>query len=349
MAHVERHHRKPCARDGCAHRFTRHGKSAKVACTVDGCGCPRWRAATDDRETWRARWRDPAGAEHAKTFARKLDADRFLLSLEDSKLRGAYVDPTAGKVALGEWAERWYKTTAALKPSTRHYYRQLLDGQVLPAFGAVTLAGLDRLAVREWVAGLVESGLGASRVRNAHAVLSQVLGSAVEANRLARNVAAGMRGLPRRPEVEMHFLTAVEVEQLAEVIDPRYRLLVLVGAYTGLRPGELTGLRVKRLDLLRGTVRVAEHLGEVNGRLVWGTPKNHERRTVRLHRFLAEELGAYLAGRPHAPTRWCSPRPRVGRCASTTSGSASSSRPPSAPGCRRRCACMTFATRPRAC
>jgi integrase len=63
----------------------------------------------------------------------------------------------------------------------------------------------------------------------------------------------------------MHFLDAVQVEQLAEAIDPRYRLLVLVGAYTGLRPGEITGLKIKRLDLLRGKVEVAEALSEVDG------------------------------------------------------------------------------------
>ena len=68
-------------------------------------------------------------------------APRFLLGVEDAKLRGAYIDPAAGKVNFGEWAERWYKTTAGLKPSTRHTYRQLLDYQILPTFEKATLAG----------------------------------------------------------------------------------------------------------------------------------------------------------------------------------------------------------------
>jgi hypothetical protein len=134
MAHVERHHRKPCARNGCAHGFPRHGKSAKGACTVDGCGCTRWRPDTDDRETWRARWRDPAGKEHAKTFTRKIDADRYLAEVEHAKLKGAYVDPKLGRTRFGELAERWHNTTAGLKPSTRHAYRVLLDLHVLPSF-----------------------------------------------------------------------------------------------------------------------------------------------------------------------------------------------------------------------
>src|SRR6266704_5243857 len=324
MAHVERHHRKPCDREGCGHSFARHRRanakqgSNSAPCTVEGCGCRRWMTAEGDRETIRARWTDPASREHSKTFARVIDAERFLTSLEDAKLRGAYVDPKAGKVAFSEWAERWYRTTAGLKPSTRHYYRQLLDNQVLPRFRAVSLAGIDRMAVREWIAALIENGPGASRIRNAHAVLSMVLASAVDANRLAVNVAAGVRGLPRRPEHEMHFLTEVQVEHLADAIDPRYRLLVLVGAYTGLRPGEILGLKVKRLNLVAGTARVAEAVTEVDGKLTWGTPKNHERRTVPLPPPLPQELGAWLADRPHSPRISCSPLRVAGRSASTS-------------------------------
>jgi Phage integrase, N-terminal SAM-like domain len=159
------------------------------------------------RVTYRARWRDPSGRERKRSFNRKTDAQRFLVSVEDAKLRGSYVDPAKGKVAFAEWAERWFATTADLKPATRRTYRMLLDNQVLPHFGAATLAGIDTLTVREWVAGLVDGGLSPSRVRNAHQVLSQVLAAAVEGGRLARNPAAGVR-LPRRVEREMLFLDA---------------------------------------------------------------------------------------------------------------------------------------------
>jgi excisionase family DNA binding protein len=248
----------------------------------------------------RNRWRDPAGRQRTKSFARKIDAERFLLGIEDAKLHGAYVDPAAGRVNFGEWAERWYKTTAGLKPSTRHTYRQLLDYQILPTFQKATLAGIDPLLVREWLAALVQSDLSPSRIRNAHQVLSQVLAAAVEANRLARNPAKGLR-LPRIARREMHFLTAVQVEQLADRIAPPFPLLVRFDAYTGLRAGELAALRVARLDLLRGRCEVVESATEVAGELVWGTTKTYERRTVRLPRFLREQLAAYLADRPHAP------------------------------------------------
>ena len=250
------------------------------------------------RVTYRARYRDPSGRERKRSFARMTDARRFLVGIEDSKLRNAYVPPEAGRVGFVEWAERWYRTTADLKPGTRRTYRQLLDNQVLPTFGRSTLAGVDRLAVREWVAALVEGGLSPSRIRNAHQVLAQVFTAAVEGGRLARNPATGVR-LPKRVDREMLFLDAAQVEALADAIAPHYRVLVDFLAYTGLRFGEVVALKVGRLDLLRGTCEVVESATEVGSRLEWGTTKTDERRTVRLPRFLCDELAAHLGG-------WCS-------------------------------------------
>jgi integrase len=252
------------------------------------------------RTTYRVHYRDPAGRQRSKVFRLKVDANDWLHANETAKGERRWVDPAAGRERFGEWAERWYATTAALRPTTRRDYRVLLDNQVLPAFAAARLADLDALAVREWLAGLVGGGLSAKRARKAHQVLAQVLDAAVDGGKLARNVAAGVK-LPKVQRREMHFLDAVQVEALADAIDPRYPTLVRVAAYTGLRPCELVALRVGRLNLLRGTVRVAEAAPEVAGRLEWGGVKTHEARTVRLPRFLCDELAAYLAGRPHGP------------------------------------------------
>jgi integrase len=267
------------------------------------------RRTRNGRVTYSVRYRDPAGHSRRKVFTRKVDAQRWLAENEAARNRGAWVDPAAGRDRLGEWAERWYATTADLKPGTRRTYPLLLDNQVLPHFGTATLAGVDTLAVREWVAALVESGLSPSRVRNAHQVLSQVLAAAVDGGRLARNPAAGVR-LPKRVEREMLFLDAAQVEQLADAIGPHYRVLVYFLAYTGLRFGEAVALRVKRLDLLRGRCEVVESATEVGSALVWGPTKTDERRTVRLPRFLAERLDRALAAAV-APEAWPQRGPAV--------------------------------------
>jgi integrase len=148
------------------------------------------------------------------------------------------VDPAAGRIGFGEWAERWYLTTAHLKPSTRHDYRMLLDHQVLPEFGDWTLASIDTMAVREWRADLLADGLSPKRAGKALQVLSQILASAVEGGRLARNAAMGVKPAKVQRK-EMHLLDAEQVDWLAAVAELRYRPLILFAAYTGLRPCEL--------------------------------------------------------------------------------------------------------------
>src|SRR4029450_5851804 len=88
---------------------------------------------------------------------------------------------------------------------------------------------------------------------------------------------------------------------LADAIDRRYRALVLVGAYSGLRIGELAGLRRERVDLLRGTVEGAEIMTEVAGKLQIGPPKTRaSRRTIGLPRAVVNVLAEHLApgGKP---------------------------------------------------
>jgi integrase len=129
-------------------------------------------------------------------------------------------------------------------------------------------------------------------------VLSQILDRAVEGRRLVRNVATGIK-LPKRQKPEISLLDAEQVELLAETIDPRFATLIRFAAYTGLRPSETTALKIERLDLLRGTVRVVEAAPEVGGRLEWGEVKTHEARTVRLPRSLVAELAELLANQAH--------------------------------------------------
>jgi site-specific recombinase XerD len=113
------------------------------------------------------------------------------------------------------------QTTVALKPKTREDYRSLLHNHILPAFGDRAIASIDTLAVRGWLAELVSEGLSPSRAKHAYYVLFAVLEAAIQAGALVRNPAAAVR-VPRSHSREMHFLSAAEVEQLAEAIAPPY-------------------------------------------------------------------------------------------------------------------------------
>ena len=97
----------------------------------------------------------------------------------------------------------------------------------------------------------------------------------------------------------MHFLTTAQVAKLAAAIGPAWEVLVYTAAYTGLRWGELAGLRPGRIDVARRTIMVVEQLNELSGRLEWGPPKTAAgRRAVSIPSTLADMLSEQLA----APT-----------------------------------------------
>jgi integrase len=206
------------------------------------------------------------------------------------------VDPSLGRTTLGAWWDRWWATTVALRPSSRARDESYWRTHIEPNFGEVPLARIDHTSIRAWVADLVAAGKAPATVHKAHQVLSKALRGAVEGGLLPANPAEHVQ-LPRLEREEVRFLTPSEVSTLADTIDERYRSFVLVGAYAGLRFGEMAGLRRSRLDLMRRRVEVAEIVVEVQGHHVWGPPKTRAgRRSVPLPRFVAQELEQHCAG-----------------------------------------------------
>jgi integrase len=261
---------------------------------------------------WRARYRDPAGKEHARHFDRKIDAQRWLDSVTTAVQTGLYVDPNKGKVAVGAWAARWLDGQAHLKPSTHERYAGILREHVLPHWSDRRLAEVSHADVQGWITRLAATRSPAT-VRKVHRVFSLLLKAAVKDGRLARNPADDVN-LPRVVLREHRYLKHEQVHALAEALakpaavskhrrlhereDDAKRLIVLFLAYTGVRFGELAALRVGRLDFLRRRALIAESVTVVQGRgQVWGTPKSHERREVPIPRFLIDELARHVSGK----------------------------------------------------
>jgi integrase len=155
--------------------------------------------------------------------------------------------------------------------------------------------------VREWAGKLTEQGLAPATVQKAYQILSKVMRSAVDAGLIAKTPCTGIP-LPKVERFEMRFLTPGQVTALAEATDERYRALVLLAAYGGLRWAELVGLKVDKIDPLRSTVQVAETLVEVEGRFMpAGPPKTRAgRRTLTIPRPVMQPLVEHIA-------RYCEP------------------------------------------
>ena len=244
---------------------------------------------------WRARYRDANHREHARHFSRKRDAEQWLASQEVAVARGEWVDPALSKITIGEWLPEWLALQVQLKPSTMVRYEVALRCQILPSFEFVPLSRITHSEVSGWVQNLIDEGLAPATVRYAHRVLSLGLMAAVRDGRLVRNVAEGVP-LPRVVAIPKRFLTHDQVQALADACPP-YGTLIRVLAYTGLRWGEVIALTAGRVDLRRRRIEVVDAITEVHGRVVVGTTKTHQRRSVPIPRFLADALANHIAGR----------------------------------------------------
>lgn len=94
----------------------------------------------------------------------------------------------------------------------------------------------------------------------------------------------------------------MQVEALARA--SRYPTLVRFLAYTGLRWGEATALRVRNVDMVRRRLLIREAVAEVNGKHILGSVKNHERRVVAYPDFLRAEIEGACAAKSADDRLW---------------------------------------------
>jgi len=131
--------------------------------------------------------------------------------------------------------------------------------------------------------------------------MRQILGRAVSDNRIVVNPAdVSDLDLPAVRRKTMTILSAAEIVGLVEAAGPFFGTHLLVAASTGLRWGELTGLPLGNLDLLRGELRVETQLREIGGQLTLGVPLKTEssRRIVTIPRSVAGRIGEHLGRFP---------------------------------------------------
>jgi integrase len=247
---------------------------------------------------YRVRYRTPGrGQTDKRGFATKRDAEIFAASVEVSKLRGEYVAPKLGRATVGELAPDWLaRKRQATAPSHYRMLESAWRAHVQPAWAKVSVADVDTLGVEAWIAGMVRNGGGRTTVLRTLGVLSGILADAVKAKRLAVNPAKGVENLPRRTVRRHAYLSADDVQRLADE-SGEHRALVLTLAYTGIRWGEAIGLRVRDVEFLRRRLSVSENAVQIGTRHAVGPTKGRKARSVPVPAFVLNELSVQCHGK----------------------------------------------------
>lgn len=249
---------------------------------------------TERGRVYDVRYRGPGGRQFSRTFLTKRAALEFEAQQRTAKNRGTWIDPQGSKITIRELGQEWLDSNPAKRDSTWARDESALRVHVYPDIGDRTIGSLTPTDIRRLVAKWSDD-LAPRSVRRIYGALRAALNYAVEVDRLARTPCRGIH-LPAVEPVTAIVPDPVQLIELADTVDPDYSAMVWLGAVLGLRWGEVAGLRVGHVDLLRKTVTIAEQVTRgASGAGDIGPPKSTAaRRTISIPTELADELSAYM-------------------------------------------------------
>ncbi len=247
--------------------------------------------------------RDGNGRRRQKCITvrgRRKDAERELARIVNEIETGAFVEPSHMTVAI--YLERWLDHARnRVSPKTHERYAELSRTHITPGIGSYKLSQLKPLHIQEFYSHALEKGrkdgrggLSPQTVVHIHRLLRASLQQAIRWQLLARNPADAVDP-PRPPKTEMKALTEVETAALLRIAEESSLYLhILVAVVTGLRRGELLGLRWSDIDIGTGETSVQRTLEQTSEGLRFKEPKTQKAsRTVMMPAIAVDALKAH--------------------------------------------------------
>jgi integrase len=221
----------------------------------------------------------------------KKEAETELAKRITELSEGRYVAPTAETVAT--YATHWIENIA---PATRsaitvERYETMLRNHIIPGIGSTELQRLDGTVIDGFYATRRKMGLASLTLHHIHSLLRQVLASAVKAKKLARSPIADIETKPKaKRQDKIEVLSEAELAKLLDHLKGHWLYMpTLLAANTGMRRGEILGLRWRDIDA--ATLQVCQTVQEVGGKLILKTPKtDRSARTINVPASLLPEL-----------------------------------------------------------
>jgi integrase len=262
-------------------------------------GCIRKRGKRDP--VWELQWWEDYIKEDGRIGRRRqsvtLGAVSEITLREARKLADEQVRPInqgtlvpQSTMKFRDFVERYFDPLLfpTLKLSTQKRYRQTLNMHLLPAFGKFRLCDIGTIDLQRFVLQKIESGLGWESANHFRNLMSKVFEMARRWNFYsASNPARGVSLPEKTPVREKYVLNADQILHLLTLLKDPVRTMVLLGILTGMRIGEILGLRRKDVNFRSGQIRIEQACY----RGLLGSPKTKgSRRTLPLPRALVSSL-----------------------------------------------------------
>jgi integrase len=262
-------------------------------------------AATGDRITKRkdgrfmARYtvQTPDGPKRKTIYGKQYkDVEKKLAEAMGDAAKGLVFD--AGNITVGEYLDRWLGDAVAdtVRPVTFAKYEQIVRNHIKPAIGRLKLTALTPAHVRGLYREKLDGGLSPRTVQYIHVTLNKALKQAVADGLVPRNVCEAVKP-PRPQKREIAPLSPEQARRFLEACrGERLEALFVLAVHTGMRQGELLGLKWEDVDLEAGTLQVQRALAQTNDGPVLAAPKSAKsRRRIKLTGASVEALKRHRA------------------------------------------------------
>jgi integrase len=240
---------------------------------------------------YRGSYFTPDGQRQYVSAKNKGGAEKALRQAMTDADRGLLFD--AGNLTVEEYTIRWLADSVrgTVRSATFERYEQITHKHIVPVIGRVKLKALTPAHVRGLYRKKLEAGLSPRTVQYIHVTLHKALKQAVRDSLIPRNSTEAVKPPQVRRE-ELRPLTAEQVRRLFDAAKgDRLEALYVLAITTGLRQGELLGLKWDDVDLETGTLQVRRTLTTAKGGPVLSAPKTKgSRRSVKLSQTALEAL-----------------------------------------------------------
>jgi integrase len=260
-------------------------------------------------ENYEVRWHIGSGQYGSESgFTNRREALRFGQEQEVKARRNKTTRVSERNKTLYEYVRDNWAKTLDVKRQTREDYQRALNTVILPVLGPIKLKDLKRTEIEAWKVGLKKigpngkRGLSDSTVNKHSHLLGAIIKMAIDDGYIDKNpmpIRRGKKRVTNKRKIAPY--TPNTVTRIADAFPAKWRILIWIMYYTGLRPSEALGLTYDRLDFKAGTITVDRQISRYSDEVFSDTLKTYASYRVIgfpkvLQKLISEHLSKFGEG-----------------------------------------------------
>ncbi|UII57063.1 site-specific integrase [Cytobacillus spongiae] len=215
-------------------------------------------------------------------FKTKREAEKALAQVEAEVIRGTYIEPT-NTLYKDYLLLEWFRgKKATINSQTAKSYENYMNHRIIPKLGHIPLSQLNVMVLQNYIYSLKEDGLASATIKKIYNIIRNSLEHAKTLELLAKNPATNIQ-LPKIEKTEMTVWNVEESKAFLHIArEDRLYVAFHLAITTGMRQGEILGLRWKYVDLEKGVIRICQTLSHDGKEFLVGAKTASSVRSIKL-------------------------------------------------------------------